>query len=206
MRGRSVSRVTVPTTGPWPHHGGVSGEVELIGGPEKRDIVLVPYDPTWPEAFLGHRRRILDALGERALRVDHVGSTAVPGLCAKPILDLDLSVADPDDEGSYLDDLLRAGYDLRVREPGHRLVRTPDRDVHVHVCAAGGRWERRHLLFRDRLRHDDADREAYAALKHRLARLDWPTMNDYAEAKGALIEEITERAEAWAHASGWSPG
>jgi GrpB-like predicted nucleotidyltransferase (UPF0157 family) len=75
-----------------------------------------------------------------------------PELVAKPIVDIDLSVADPDDEAAYLDDLLGAGYELRVREPGHRLVRTPQRDVHVHVCAVGSRWERRHLLFRDRLR------------------------------------------------------
>lgn len=182
----------------------MSGGAELIGGPEKRSIVLVPHDPGWADAFVRHRTRVVGALGARAVRVDHIGSTSVPGLDAKPIVDVDLSVADPDDEGAYLEDLLRAGYELRVREPGHRLVRSPSLDAHIHVCAAGGPWERRHLLFREWLRRDRADREAYAALKHRLAGRDWPTMNHYAEAKGHLIAGITGRAEAWAQASGWT--
>jgi GrpB-like predicted nucleotidyltransferase (UPF0157 family) len=183
----------------------VVDESGRIGGSEKRDIVLVPYDPRWPTTFTEHRARIGAALGERALRVDHIGSTAVPGLVAKPVVDIDVSVADPDDEPAYLADLLGAGYELRVREPGHRMVRTPERDVHVHVCAYGGRWERRHLLFRDWLRRDEADREGYAALKGHLARQDWPDMNAYADAKGPLIDEITARAEGWARAQGWTP-
>ncbi|MFD6176821.1 MULTISPECIES: GrpB family protein [unclassified Isoptericola] len=179
--------------------------VELVGGVEKREIVLVEPDPTWPERFARERERIVAALGPVAVRVDHVGSTSVPGLAAKPIVDIDVSVPDVEDEDAYLPALLAAGYELRVREPGHRLVRTPERDVHVHVCATGSGWERSHLLFRDRLRHDAADRAAYAALKRELAQRDWPSMNDYADAKGGLIAEITARAEAWAAATGWQP-
>lgn len=179
-------------------------EFELVGGVEQRAIVLVPYDPGWPARFETERRRIEAALGPVARRVDHVGSTAVPGLSAKPIIDVDVSVADADDEAGYLPALERAGYRLRVREPGHRMVRTPTVDVHVHVCSAGSDWERRHLLFRDRLRADPHDRAAYAALKAHLAAREWPDMNAYAAAKGGLIAEITRRAEAWAERVGWN--
>lgn len=181
----------------------VVGDAQLFGGIEKREIVLVEPDPDWPARFERERERIVAALGPTAVRVDHVGSTSVPGLAAKPIVDIDVSVPDVEDEDAYLPALLAAGYELRVREPGHRLVRTPERDVHVHVCATGSDWERSHLLFRDRLRLDAADRHAYAALKRELAERDWPSMNDYADAKGDLIAEITARAEAWAAETGW---
>ncbi|GAA4836370.1 GrpB family protein [Luteimicrobium xylanilyticum] len=177
----------------------------LIGGIEKREIRIVPADPAWPGRFEAERDRIRTALGARAMRIDHVGSTSVPGLAAKPIVDIDLSVADVEDEDDYLPALLDAGYVLRVREPGHRLVRTPELDVQVHVCPTGSDWERRHLLFRDRLRDDDADRRLYQDLKLRLAQQDWPDMNAYSDAKGPLIAEILVRAEEWAAATGWRP-
>jgi GrpB-like predicted nucleotidyltransferase (UPF0157 family) len=179
-------------------------DTELIGGPEKREITIVAHDPTWADRFAAERARIVAALGSAARRVDHIGSTAVPGLAAKPIIDIDLSVADPDDEPSYLPALEGAGYRLRVRQPGHRMVRTDALDVHVHVCGVGSEWERRHLLFRDWLRRDAGDREAYAALKCALAEREWADMNAYAEAKGALIAEITARAQEWARGSGWA--
>ena len=113
------------------------------------------------------RRRIEDALGSAASRVDHIGSTAVPGLAAKPIVDIQVSVPDVEQESSYLEALVAAGYQLRVREQGHRMFRTPELDVHIHVCDAGSDWERRHLLLRDWLRESADDREAYAALKMR---------------------------------------
>ena len=180
-------------------------ETELIGGTEKRDIVIVTYDLSWPARFVAERQRIVDALGPTARRVDHVGSTSVPGLDAKPIIDIDLSVPDPDNESAYLPALERAGYRLRVRQPGHRMVRTVGLDVHVHICREGSEWERRHLLFRDWLRFDDADRDAYAALKHELAQREWADMNAYADAKGVLISEIMTRAEAWAKQVDWHP-
>jgi GrpB-like predicted nucleotidyltransferase (UPF0157 family) len=178
--------------------------VELIGGVEHREIRVVPHEPGWQVAFELQRRRIVDALGPRALRIDHIGSTAVPGLPAKPVIDIDLSVADADDEPAYLPALEAAGFVLRVREPGHRMVRTPELDVHVHVCTHGSDWMRRHLLFRDRLRADEADRAWYAATKLELARHDWPDMNAYAAAKNDVVAAITRNAERWAVETGWS--
>jgi GrpB-like predicted nucleotidyltransferase (UPF0157 family) len=180
-------------------------DVELIGGPEKRSIVIEPYRSTWPATFQEHRRRIEDALGSVASRVDHIGSTAVPGLVAKPIIDIQVSVPDVEQESSYLQPLLAAGYLLRVRESGHRMFRTAELDVHIHVCDAGSDWERRHLLLRDWLRRSADDRDAYAALKTELQREGWETMNHYADAKTVLISEMTARADAWAAAIGWSP-
>lgn len=178
-------------------------DVELIGGIEHRTIILVAYDPAWPADFARERQRIEAALGPAALRIDHIGSTSIPGLSAKPIIDIDLTVRDPDDEPAYLPALESVGYLLRVREPGHRMVRTPELDVHVHLCAPGSDWERRHLLFRDWLRHNVEDRDRYESLKKSLAAREWSDMNDYAAAKGPLIREITGRAEQWAQRTGW---
>lgn len=170
---------------------------ELIGGPEKRSLVVVDYDASWPELFEEHRAKIAEALGPAAIRIEHVGSTAVPGLAAKPIIDIQLSVEDVQDEASYVPALEAAGYRLRVREAGHRMLRVFD-EIHIHVCSEGSEWERRHLLFRDWLRRDDGDRERYASAKRELARRDWETMNDYADAKSIAIAEIMDRAERWA--------
>ncbi|MFI9405121.1 GrpB family protein [Nocardia sp. NPDC052316] len=179
--------------------------MELIGGVEKRDIRIVDYDPAWPQRFAAEHARIARALGLTARRIDHIGSTSVPGLAAKPIIDIDLSVPEVEDQAGYLPPLLAAGYQLRVREPGHRMVRTVQRDVHVHIVTVGSDWERRHLLFRDWLRHDGGDRIAYERLKRQLAQRNWPDMNAYADAKGPLIAEITQRAQSWAESIGWTP-
>lgn len=176
----------------------------LIGGRQPRDIVIADYDEAWPRRFAVERDRVVEALGSRALRVDHVGSTSVPGLAAKPIIDIDLTVADPDDEPAYVPDLERGGYVLRVREPGHRMVRTPELDVHVHVCPQGSEWERRHLLFRDHLRRHPDDRALYEGVKRELATRTWGDMNDYADAKDEVVAAIMARAEAWAEATDWS--
>lgn len=179
-------------------------DAELIGGPERRTIAIVDHDSTWADAFEVHRRRIRRALGDLARRVDHVGSTAVPGLAAKPIVDIQVSVPDAENEASYVPALHDAGYVLRVREVGHRMFRTPRLDVHVHVCDSGGDWERRHLLLRDWLRRSPEDRERYARTKRRLASRDWPTVDHYTDAKTEVIADITARAEAWARRAGWT--
>jgi GrpB-like predicted nucleotidyltransferase (UPF0157 family) len=132
-----------------------------------------------------------------------VGSTSVPGLAAKPIVDIQVTVDDPDDEAAFAPDLVAAGYELRVREPRHRMFRTPARDVQVHVWAAGSDDERRHLLFRDWLRVDAADRGHYEDTKRALATRRWRDVNDYAQAKSPVIAEIMGRAESWAARQGW---
>ena len=160
----------------------------LVGGRERREIVIADYDPAWPERFAAERERIRAALGDRALRIEHIGSTSVPGLAAKPIVDILVEV--PSLDGV---DLEPAGYVLRVREDGHRMFRTPGLDVHVHVWPSGSPNIASDLAFRDRLRASPEDREAYEQLKRSLATRDWPDMNHYAEAKGTLIREILAR-------------
>jgi GrpB-like predicted nucleotidyltransferase (UPF0157 family) len=161
----------------------------LIGGRERRAIVIAEYDPAWPERFELERARVAAALGERALRIEHIGSTSVPGLAAKPIVDILVEV-----ESLEGIDLEPAGYVLRVREEGHRMFRTPERDVHVHVWPSGSPNIAADLAFRDRLRASPEDRAAYETLKRELAARDWPDVNYYAEAKGELIREILARA------------
>jgi GrpB-like predicted nucleotidyltransferase (UPF0157 family) len=153
----------------------------------------VDYSDAWPARFEAERRCILTALGPAARRVEHVGSTAVPGLAAKPVIDILVTVADAEDEPSYGPPLQAAGYVMRVREPEHRMFRTPERDVHVHVWAEGSEEERRLLTFRDRLHSDEADRLEYEVVKRQLAGR-WRDMNYYARAKGPVIDRILERA------------
>ncbi len=171
----------------------------VIGEIAPAKIVIVDYDPGWPGRFRKEAQRIRAALGCHAKAVEHIGSTAVPGLAAKPIIDILLVVADPRDESTYLPALENAGYVLRIREPDfheHRMLRTAQQDVHVHVFAADCPQVERYLLLRDRLRHEAAERALYAQTKRKLAARDWPTTQHYAEAKSEVIEEIIGRAMA----------
>jgi GrpB-like predicted nucleotidyltransferase (UPF0157 family) len=171
----------------------------VIGEAEPQAIVVADYDPAWPGRFRREEAKIRAALGEAALSVEHIGSTSVPGLAAKPIVDILLVVEDSGEEASYLPALEEAGYVLRVREPDfyeHRMFRTPEKDVHLHVFSAGSPEIERYLLLRDRLREHDEERELYAQIKRQLARRDWPSMQHYAEAKTGVIEGIIARASA----------
>jgi GrpB-like predicted nucleotidyltransferase (UPF0157 family) len=168
--------------------------LELVGGVEKRELSLSDYDPQWPATYEEHARRIRTALGPTAVQVEHIGSTSVPGLAAKPIIDVLVTVEDLTAEEDYLDQLLGAGYRLRVREPGHRMVRTPERDVHVHVLEVGVEAADDYLLFRDRLRADAEDRALYERTKRDLITRDWSDMNAYADAKTEVVLAIKERA------------
>ncbi len=170
-------------------------ETELIGGVEAPAVVIVPYRQEWPETVGRHRARIAAALGAGAVGIDHIGSTAVPGLAAKPVVDILVVVANSADEDSYLPAMERAGYVLRVREPDfeeHRMFRTPERDVHVHVLSVGSPEIERYLRLRDALRAAPFLRARYQALKQNLAAQDWQDMNAYAQAKSGMIETIIQ--------------
>jgi len=166
----------------------------LVGGREPVTIRVVAYDPSWPDRFEAERLRLRSALGGRAGRIEHIGSTAVPGLAAKPIVDILVEMDDTEDETGYRGALEAAGYRIRVREPGHRMFRTPARDVHVHVWPTGSFEVYRHLAFRDWLRAHPDDRRLYERTKQQLASRPWRDMNYYAEAKTPVIEEIMARA------------
>lgn len=171
-------------------------ETELVGGVEKRTLNVVAYDPLWPSIFHAHLAHIDQALGNRAQSIAHIGSTSVPGLAAKPIVDILVTVADITAEEDYLSPLLRVGYELRVREPGHRMVRTPALDVHIHLLEGRHLGVQAYLQFRNRLREHAEDRDLYARTKRELLTQDWPDMNAYADAKTEVIEVILSRARA----------
>ncbi len=172
----------------------------FIGGPEKRAIVIEDYDPAWMARFEQVHAALNAALGPTARRIEHFGSTAVPGLAAKGIIDVMVTVVDADDEENYGPALERGGFAIRLRQPGHRMYRTPDQDVHVHVFSDAGEAARIRLLFRDWLRHDEDDRRLYEETKRELARRDWDATNDYSDAKGTVVAEILVRAQRWSEA------
>lgn len=175
-------------------------EAATIGAVEQRPIVLADPDPTWPETFDARAGAIRDALGAAALELHHVGSTSVPGLPAKPIIDVVLVVADPADEDGYVPALEAAGYELRIREPDwyeHRTLRTVGEvGTNLHVFGPGCPEVARMLAFRDHLRAHAADRDRYAELKRELAGRRWPTVQHYADAKTEVIASILEAADA----------
>jgi len=169
------------------------GEPQLLAGP----VLLAEYDPDWPQLFRHEADRIRDALGPRALQVEHVGSTSVPGLAAKPIIDISLAVADSADERAYVPALEGAGYFLRIREPdwfAHRAFGREGVRVNLHVFSAGCAEIDRMLRFRDRLRRDDGDRELYERTKRELAQRQWKYVQNYADAKSAVVQAILARA------------
>jgi GrpB-like predicted nucleotidyltransferase (UPF0157 family) len=166
--------------------------------PHSAPVVLVDYDPDWPQRFKREARAIRAALGEKALLVEHTGSTSVPGLAAKPVIDIVLVVADSADERAYVPALEAAGYVLRIREPDsdeHRMFTgRPGTRVHVHVFSRGCAEVDRMVSFRDRLRRNESDRELYERTKRDLAGQEWKFVQNYADAKTAVIEEIMARA------------
>lgn len=185
---------------------------EVVGGSERhrRDAVqVVPYDPNWARRFASWRDRLVAALGETAVRIEHVGSTAVPGLAAKPVIDIQIAVPDVEDEAAFVAQIEATGVAFRSREVGHRYFRPAGnrpREVQIHVCQSGSQWERVHLLFRDFLRVDAPTREAYDALKRNLARRYRDDRIAYNEAKTNFILDAMERAERWAADSDWEAG
>ena len=167
--------------------------------PHDAPIVLAEYDPGWPALYEREAARIRSTLGDRVRLVEHVGSTSVPGLAAKPRIDILLIVPDSADEPAYVPALEAVGYVLRIREPEwyqHRVFKGPDSDVNVHVFSPGCPEIARMVMFRDWLRMHDADRARYEAAKRDLAHRTWRHVQDYADAKTAVVESILTAAGA----------
>jgi GrpB-like predicted nucleotidyltransferase (UPF0157 family) len=167
--------------------------------PHNAPITVAEYDPEWPVLFDREAARIRVVLGDTAVRVEHVGSTSVPGLAAKPIIDILLAVPDSANEQAYVPALESVGYVLRIREPHwfeQRLFKGPDTNINLHVFTVGAAEIDRMLLFRDWLRADDADRDAYLRVKRDLAKRSWRHVQHYADSKTAIVQQILARAAA----------
>jgi GrpB-like predicted nucleotidyltransferase (UPF0157 family) len=166
--------------------------------PQYQGVVLADYDPEWPQWFVRAAEQIRAALGDKVLQLDHVGSTSVPGLAAKPLIDINLVVADTTDEDAYVPPLGAIGYELRVREPDwfeHRMLRGYDPPVNLHVFPQGCEEVERMVRFRDHLRTNDADRTLYERTKRDLAAQEWKYVQNYADAKSAVVAEILTRCK-----------
>lgn len=175
----------------------------------REPVVILPYDRNWPGRYQGWRARVLDVLGDTAIRVEHVGSTAVPGLAAKPVIDIQVSVHRLDDEAAYVPQLGCIRVPLATRDGLHRYFCPPPEDpraVQIHVCQVASEWERDHLLFRDYLRVEPSERRRYGALKREMARLWGEDRLAYTDAKSSYILDGMTRARAWAETSGWRVG
>lgn len=165
------------------------------GKPAPAPVEVVPYDPAWPLRFGELEARIREALGPAALDVEHMGSTAVPGLAAKPVIDIDLTVADPTLEGAYVPALEAIGYVLALREPSwhqHRLLQRDAPSVNLHVFGPDCPENIRHRMFRDWLRGHDEDRDRYARAKQAAAGGMMEVMA-YNKRKEATVREIYAR-------------
>ena len=175
--------------------------MEIVGtDPDRaRKVEIVPYDAAWPRLFTAQEERIRAALGAAALLIEHVGSTSVPGLPAKPVIDIQLAVRDSAEEDAYRTALEQAGYRLAVREPEwfeHRLFKGAGPETNLHVFSADCPELGRCRLFRDWLRVSPQDVELYARTKRELAHREWAHVQNYADAKHAVIAENMARAEA----------
>jgi GrpB-like predicted nucleotidyltransferase (UPF0157 family) len=160
-------------------------------------IEIRDYDANWPRQYERRALTIRHALGLRALAIDHVGSTSVPGLAAKPVLDILLTMADSTDEMAYSPLLQQIGFELKVREPDwfeHRMFRGTAPATNLHVLSAGCTEIQRTLTFRDWIRANPQDRMIYENEKRRLALQPWQTVQNYADAKAEVIAAILQRA------------
>jgi GrpB-like predicted nucleotidyltransferase (UPF0157 family) len=169
------------------------GGVRPLGAP----IEIRDHDPNWPVLFVREAERLHHVLGGRVTRLEHVGSTAVRGLAAKPVIDMVLEVPDSSDEAAYVPELEDAGYVLRIREPEwfeHRVFKGPDTDINLHVFSTSSPEIQRMLVFRDRLRSHPDERRLYERTKRELADREWAFVQNYADAKSDVVEQIIGRA------------
>jgi len=170
-------------------------------------VRIVAHDPAWPDLAAAELRRIQRTLRETAVRLEHVGSTSVPGLAAKPILDLQLSVDAIESRDRYVEPLERLGYLFAPapESPDHHFFARPSerpRTHHLHVCQAGSEHEFRHLAVRDFLREHADEAARYAALKREVARRHPQDRIAYIQGKDAYLAALEARAVVWARARG----
>lgn len=161
-------------------------------------VTLAAYSDDWPRLFASEEIRIREILGDQVLLLEHIGSTSVPGLAAKPIIDILLVVPDTTDEAAYIADLERNGYKLVIREPDwyeHRCLKGPGTNINLHVYPPGSPEIGKYVTFRDHLRKNDADRRLYEETKRRLAARKWTYIQQYADAKDEVVKQIMRRAE-----------
>ena len=178
---------------------------EFLGEPVGDPVLLYEYDESWPEQFRQLRDRLHASLGATARHIDHIGSTAVPGLLAKPVIDVQVSVVGLENEDAYRPRIEGLGYPLRYRSPERRFFRPAadePRTVHIHVREAGGREEQDNLLFVAYLRSHPERRDEYAALKRDLARWFADSRGDYLRGKAAFVTRTIIMARAWAEDTG----
>jgi len=173
-------------------------------------VIVVPYDPAWPAIFAELGGRLRGALGETALRIDHIGSTSVPGLEAKPIIDVQISVRSLEPVDPFRRPLEGLGFVFRAGNPEltkrYFRERPGDRRTHIHVRRAGSWAEQFALLFRDYMRTHGEDARRYAQLKYRLAEEYAEDRYGYTDAKAPFIWEIMVKADRWSQEVGWVPG
>ncbi len=176
--------------------------------PDRTEVV--PYDEEWPRLFSSLGKDLRAALGDIALRIDHIGSTSVPGLAAKPIIDIQISVAALEPVEPYRLRLDGLGLVFRADNPEltKRYFRESpgNRRTHIHVRRAGSWAEQFALLFRDYIRTHQEDARLYAELKRRLAGEYGEDRHAYTEAKTPFIWEVMRRADRWSQEIGWQPG
>lgn len=170
----------------------INGNIE-----HNQTILLKPYDDRWPALFEREKNRISKILRDRALMIEHIGSTSVPGLTAKPIIDILLVVEDAGKEELYVNDLCEHGYILRIKEPdfeNHHMFKGPDTDINLHVFSKGSKEIEKYLLFRNYLRHHADARQLYEDTKKELAKKTWKYVQNYADAKTDVVQKILKAA------------
>lgn len=170
---------------------------------------IAPYNPEWINMFTDIGLRLKDSLQELAIRIDHVGSTSVVGLEAKPIVDIQISVLNYEDVLSYKSKIESVGFVLREENPDRtkRYFRevSGSRRTHIHVRQSGSFSEQMTLLFRDYLRSHPEDCKRYADEKHRLMRIYKNERPKYVEGKGPIVWDIIRKAHIWSQEIGWAP-
>ncbi|RRS00442.1 GrpB family protein [Glycomyces terrestris] len=182
------------------HHETPRDDSIWVGGrPEPVAIAIAAYDPAWPARFQELAARVRAALGDKALSVEHVGSTSVPGLAAKPVIDIALTVADPADESAYLPELEEAGFRLVIREPAwheHRALKSARPNANLHVWGPGCPEVERQRMFRQWLIDHPEDLARYQEAKTAAAaeaNAAGEIVTEYNRRKQPVIQEIYER-------------